>query len=70
MECRLSYLVRCKAVVAFQGVDALHFVGSQFEVEDVVVLCDMRGIAGTGNGDGAALQMPAEEDLIDKYLCR
>lgn len=67
MECRLSYLVRCKTVVAFQGVDALHFVGSKFEVEDVVILGDVRGIAGTGNGDGAALQMPAEEDLIGRF---
>ena len=57
-------------MVALQGVDALHLVGSQFEVEDVVVLGDVGGIAGTGNGDGAALQMPAEEDLIDKYRCR
>ena len=67
VECRLSYLVRCKAVVALQGVDALHLVGSKFEVEDVVILGDVRGIAGTGNGDGATLQMPAEEDLIGRF---
>ncbi len=54
VECRLSDLVGCKAVVAFQGVDALHLVGSQFEVEDVVILGDVRGIAGARNGDGKA----------------
>ena len=66
-KCRLSDLVRCKAVVAFQGVDALHLVGSKFEVEDVVILGDVGGIAGTGNGDGATLQMLAEEDLIGRF---
>ena len=50
----MSDLVGCKAVVAFQGVDALHLVGSQFEVEDVVILGDVHGIAGAGNGDGKA----------------
>ena len=50
----MSDLVECKAVVAFQGVDALHLVGSKFEVEDVVILGDVRGIAGAGNGDGKA----------------
>ena len=50
-------------MVAFQGVDALHLVGSQFEVEDVVILGDVRGIAGAGNGDGAALQMPADDAI-------
>jgi hypothetical protein len=51
-------------VVALQGVDALHLVGSQFEVEDVVVLGDVGSIGRARDGDGAALQMPAEDDLI------
>ena len=60
----LDRLIRCKAVVTLQGVDALHLIGSQFEVEDVVVLGDMGSIRGARDSDGATLQMPAENDLI------
>ena len=48
--------------------DALHLVGSQFEVEDVVILGDMGGVGGAGDGDGAALQVPAEQDLIGRLV--
>ena len=55
-------------MVTLQGIDALHLVGSQFEVEDVVVLGDMGGVGGAGDGDGAALQVPAEQDLIGRLV--
>ena len=48
--------------------DAFHLVGSQFKVENIVVLGDMGGIGRAWNGNGAALQMPAEDDLIDLLL--
>jgi len=48
--------------------DALHLVGSQFKVENIVVLGNVDGIGGAGNGDGAALQMPAEDDLIGRLV--
>ena len=51
-------------MVALQGVDALHLVGGELEVEDVVVLGDMGGIAATGNSDSAALEVPAQKYLI------
>ena len=55
-------------MVALQGVDALHVVGSQGEVEDVVVLGDVGGIRRAGDGDDAALQVPAQDDLIGGLL--
>ena len=61
-------LIRREAVTALQIVDALHVVGGQLEVEDVVVLGDVGGIGGAGDGDGAALQVPAEDDLIGRLL--
>jgi len=51
-------------VVTLQGIDAQHLVGCQFEAEDVVVLGDMGSVGRTGDGDGTALQMPAEDNLI------
>ena len=53
-------------MVTLQVIDALHLVGRQFEVEDVVVLGDVGGIGRAGDGDGAALQMPAEQHLIGR----
>ena len=51
-------------MVALQGVDALHLVGGELEVEDIVVLGDMGGIAATGNSDSTALEVPAQKYLI------
>ena len=48
--------------------DAAHLVGCQFEVEDVVVLGNVGGIGRVGDGDGAALQMPAKQDLIGRLV--
>ena len=62
------FSIRREAVVLVEGVDALHLVGGEFEVEDVVVLGDVGGIGGAGDGDGAALQVPAEDDLIGRLL--
>ena len=61
-------LIRCKTVVTLQGIDALHLVGSQFEVEDVVVLSDMGSVGRTWNRDGTALQMPTEQNLIGRLV--
>ena len=58
VESSLFISIRCKTVVTLQGVDALHLVGSQLEVEDVVVLGDVGGIGGAWDGDGDALQVP------------
>ena len=44
VESSLFISIRCKTVVTLQGVDALHLVGSQFEVENVVVLGDVGDI--------------------------
>ena len=60
--------IRCKAVVLVEAVDALHLVGGQREVEDVVVLGDMGRVRRAGDCDGAALQVPAEDDLIGRFL--
>lgn len=48
--------------------DAFHLVGSQFKVENIVVLGDMGGVGGARDGNGAALQMPAEDDLIGRLV--
>jgi hypothetical protein len=55
-------------VVTLQSVDALHLVGRQLEVEDIVVLGDMGSIRGARDSNGAALQMPAEDDLIGRLV--
>ena len=43
--------------------DLMHFRVCQFKVENLKVLLDMGFVAGTGNGDIARLEMPAQEDL-------
>ena len=60
--------IRCETVVTLQSIDALHLVGSQLKIEDVVVLGNVCGIGGAGNGDGATLQMPSEQDLIGRLV--
>ena len=44
-------------MAALQSIDALHLIGGQGEVEDVVVLGDVGGIRRAGDDDGAALQV-------------
>ena len=44
VESSFSISIRCETVVTLQGVDALHLVGRQLEVEDVVVLGNVGGI--------------------------
>ena len=61
-------LIRCKTVITLQCIDALHLVGSQLKVEDVVVLGDVGSVGRAGDGDGATLQMPAEQDLIGRLV--
>lgn len=61
-------LIRREAVTALQIIDALHVLGRQLEVEDVVVLGDVGGVRRAGDGDDAALQVPAQDDLIGGSL--
>ena len=57
-------------MTALQGVDALHVVGGQREVEDVVVLGDVGSVRRAGDSDDAALQVPAQDDLIGGFQCQ
>lgn len=51
-------------MVALEGIDARHLVGSEFKIKDIVVFGNMLGIRGSGDGDDSALEVPAEQDLI------
>ena len=50
-------------LVPVEGGNPCHFLIGETEIEDGDVLLDVVGIARTGNGHHAALQMPAEDDL-------
>ena len=49
--------------VAIQGSDLVHFVVCEGEAEEVEIFTNMVWIAGAGDDDDAALQIPAQDDL-------
>ena len=49
--------------VAIQGCDLVHFVVCEGEAEEVEIFTNMGWVAGAGDDDDAALQIPAQDDL-------
>ena len=63
--------IRCETLVTLKVIDLLHLLIGQGEVKDIIVFSDVLGIGRTRNGDNAALQVPAQEDLIGALsVCR
>ena len=52
-----------RVFVAIQGSDLVHFVVCKGEAEEVEIFTNMVWVAGAGDDDDDALQIPAQDDL-------
>ena len=56
-----------------KAADHLHILFAQFEIEDIIVFCNMIRIGGTGDGNKTCLQLPPKYDLrrrLSVFFCQ